>query len=221
MKPIDSTPTRSARKGTRTRRTSDDEQQAFKKAIEAVAFQLFVNEGFEAVSIRKIAAAVGCSPMTVYSYHVSKQRLLRTLWQHVFLELDEQCGRAAKKKTTASAKLEAHIRAWLEFWLARPDSFRLVFWNTDTPDASSEPYFADSSDVHAMRSGAVELIAQVRKNSLAKVASSRILDVILAQLVGYLHLSLAAPELGWAHDDALKEAVIHSIQVLVAAKSPP
>ena len=217
MKKAIATSANRTRKRVRARRTSEREQQAFKEALEAVAFKLFVDEGFKAVSIRKIAAAVGCSPMTVYLYHANKQQLLRSLWRHVFADLDQYCERAAESATTASTKVEAYIRAWLEFWLERPDSFRLVFWNSDTSEPSEGPYFADDNDVQAMRAAAATLIAQAHGTSAKEVTDSRVIDVILALLVGYLHLSFAAPELGWAQDQLLREKTVRSALSLLQA----
>jgi hypothetical protein len=46
-----------------------------------------------------------------------------------------------------------------------------------------------------MRAAAATLIAQAHGTSAKEVTDSRVINVILALLVGYLHLSFAAPEL--------------------------
>jgi len=68
-----------------------------------------------------------------------------------------------------------------------------------------------------MRAGAATLIAQANGTSAKEVTDSRVIDVILALLVGYLHLSLTAPELGWAQDQLLKETTVRSALGLLRA----
>src|SRR3546814_13356128 len=70
----------------RPRRSIEREAELRARAIKA-ARELFAAEGFEAVSMRRIAQATGCGVMTLYSYFASRNEIMRHLWDHFFTEL--------------------------------------------------------------------------------------------------------------------------------------
>jgi AcrR family transcriptional regulator len=55
---------------------SEQETEAFRERICQVAARLFVEEGPGAVSMRRIAAELGCGTMTAYRYFASKEQII-------------------------------------------------------------------------------------------------------------------------------------------------
>ena len=70
--------------------------------ITGCALRLFEEEGFAAVSMRRIATEAGCTVMTVYKYFERKIDILRELWAQVFEELFDVLERRAAQHTDAA-----------------------------------------------------------------------------------------------------------------------
>ncbi|MCC6857465.1 MAG: helix-turn-helix transcriptional regulator, partial [Bryobacterales bacterium] len=59
------------------------------------ARDLFLREGFEGVSVRRIAERAGCSPGMLYHFFTSKELLLARLVESTFEKLDARMARYA------------------------------------------------------------------------------------------------------------------------------
>jgi len=64
-----------------------------RERILAAARDLFLREGFEGVSVRRIAERAGCSPGMLYHFFTSKELLLARLVESTFEKLDQRLAR--------------------------------------------------------------------------------------------------------------------------------
>lgn len=113
-----------------------DEQQ-MRERIVAAARDLFLRQGVDAVSMRNIASAVGCSAMWLYRYFDSKQAILWQVWDMFLLELSQKLARVSA--TSPRAQLEQLGLVWLDYWLQYPERFLIVFLQKDLqPDATRD-----------------------------------------------------------------------------------
>ena len=78
-------PNKTVRRGRPPR--SEEQAQDSRTLIVDSARHLFAAEGYEGVSMRKIAAIAQCSPATLYTLFPNKRQLLRHIWETVFSEL--------------------------------------------------------------------------------------------------------------------------------------
>src|SRR2546427_6798677 len=65
------------------------EREELKQQILDAARELFVREGYENVSMRKIAEKIEYSPATIYTYFKDKDEILDCLCEETFLHLHE------------------------------------------------------------------------------------------------------------------------------------
>ncbi len=79
------------------------------------------------MTMRAIAAAVGCSPMKTYRYFADRGAVLEALRADAFSDFADAQEAAASKAKSASARLESIREAYLRFALDRQDSYRLMF----------------------------------------------------------------------------------------------
>lgn len=118
------TPTARAPRG---RPAHTAEQVADMRAhIAARALELFTQEGYAAISMRRLAVEAGCTPMTLYKYFDNKFAILRTLWADVLRVLFVELERVAAAHHGAR-RLEAVALAYVEFWLAHREHYFLLF----------------------------------------------------------------------------------------------
>jgi AcrR family transcriptional regulator len=91
------------------------------------AKRLFLTEGYEHATIRKIAAAVGVSAATLYLYFPDKDAILRAIAESTFERLLERLEASQRAPGSDLDRLRAGLSAYVAFGLAHPDEYRLTF----------------------------------------------------------------------------------------------
>ena len=104
------------------------EKQGIREEILEAARKLFVTEGYENVSIRKIAEKIEYSPGTIYLYFQDKADILAQISEETFSRLERKL--AAINRETDTDPLERvrlGLRAYIQFGLAHPNRYVLTF----------------------------------------------------------------------------------------------
>jgi len=91
------------------------------------AKQLFVKEGFDNVSIRRIASAIEYSPAAIYRYFKSKREILSVLREEGFQQF--VAGQRERLATYSDPieRLKVGGRGYVRFAVEQPDYFELMF----------------------------------------------------------------------------------------------
>jgi hypothetical protein len=102
------------------------ERHATREKILAAARDLFLKEGFEAVSMRRIAQAIEYTPAAIYTHFADKQELLMALGDADFRMLRESMREVDSIKDPVE-RLRAGGKAYLRFAFDHPHHYRLMF----------------------------------------------------------------------------------------------
>jgi AcrR family transcriptional regulator len=125
--------------------------EAFRDRLCNIAEELFAAHGPDGVTMRQLAEAMDVSQMTPYRYFNDKDAILaavRTRAFNRFAAAMENAGLAAEKprrgpaRKSAKARSEAPENAYLDFALANPAAYRLMF-------DVSQPTFGEYPDLLA------------------------------------------------------------------------
>lgn len=119
---------------------SDASRQKKVDRVIACAHGLFLNEGFDAVSMRKIAAEAGMGTMTLYKYFPNKNAILHHIWSDFFDELFDKIATDISKRRTPRNKLQQACLSYLEYWSLHKQRFQMVYLNEDRA-SSSDGFF--------------------------------------------------------------------------------
>lgn len=103
------------------------EKAAVRARILAAARRLLVRDGYRALSMRKLSAAVRYSPGAIYLYFSSREALARELCLEGYRELLARLRAAVREGADPAANLRALFTAYVDFGLGQPDTYRLVF----------------------------------------------------------------------------------------------
>lgn len=136
---------------------SDTEAEAFRARICEAAAKLFVDEGPAAVTMRRLAAELGCGTMTPYRYYSGKDEIItaiRTRGMHSLAEALENALDTPGDGRTRSR----HVRdAYIDFARQRTATYRLMFeypeTNRDDPayhEAHARLWRCISADMQVM-----------------------------------------------------------------------
>ncbi len=94
------------------------------------ARKLLIKDGIQHVSMRKIAAEIGCKAPSIYYHFRNKDQLIHTLidegHQRLFQflsELQQQQGDDAP----VLAKIETHLRGFIRFGLENPEFYEIMY----------------------------------------------------------------------------------------------
>src|SRR5438046_649872 len=121
------------------RERQERDREAVRRSILDAARDLFVSEGYQNVSIRKIAERIEYSPASIYSYFPSKD--------DIFFELAEEgfrlLGEARPLQTPAGERpplerLRAMFWRMYEFSRDHPEYFALMFVDRNVPRITRE-----------------------------------------------------------------------------------
>lgn len=107
---------------TRKQRKRDQQRQE----IVAAARELFLREGYERFSMRKLARALGCVPGTLYLYFKDKNALIACLVEESF-ELLMNDLEASATDASPLAVVKEIMRAYIAFGRANPNHYQFAF----------------------------------------------------------------------------------------------
>lgn len=109
--------------------------------ILTVATDLFLAEGIESTSMRRIAEMVGVTPTAIYDHFKDKEALLTAIAGGFFKGLAEALATAADQ--AKEDPIGEMLRAYVRFGLSHPHEYRLVFMpNGRANDGGAPPMAA-------------------------------------------------------------------------------
>jgi len=137
----------------RRRTPSDDVEQALLDA----AADVLTNEGPAALSVRRVAADAGVSPMGVYSRFGGKHGLVEALFLDGFRRLEEHL--AVSRTGDPLADLRECCRGYRRFALASPAAYSVMF-------ARAVPGFVPSAPCRVDAAGAFQVVVELVRVAL-------------------------------------------------------
>lgn len=195
----------------RRRRVTPEAREAFRNELIDIARSIFLTEGYASVTIRRITAAAGVTPMAFYWYFENKDALLTHIWNDIIAESAQVCQQATAQVEAPVDRVMTYVQTFLDHWLAHRDNFRLIFLNdshqVDFVRLRSHLFSMDGVNRHFdhFRAWVMPLFADHPDREVV-VDQVRVLAMYLA--FGFLHFAIGV----YGYDDAA--AVAHRDLVL-------
>jgi len=123
---------------------TDQDIADFRSELCKVATERFARHGYEGVTMRQLAEALGCSPKTPYRYFKDKADILATVRAQAFTRFADTLEKAA----TAAPPSERGRRtseAYLAFALKNPHAYRIMF-DIDAPLDEKHPELGPAAE---------------------------------------------------------------------------
>ncbi|MGA8438589.1 MAG: TetR/AcrR family transcriptional regulator [Candidatus Sulfotelmatobacter sp.] len=96
------------------------------------ARELFVTEGYEGVSMRRVAEKIEYSPTAIYVYFADKQELFHELCQQDYARLAE-VFQSSGMSSDPIERLRQTGRTYTEFGVRYPNHYKFMFMTTHPP----------------------------------------------------------------------------------------
>ena len=106
-----------------------------REEILQAAKELFLELGYEATTIRRIADRVGVSAPALYLYFQDKEQMMLALCDQTFAVLIESIAEIENTVTDPRERIRRFGEAYLKFGLAHPDEYKLIFLGTNIPES--------------------------------------------------------------------------------------
>lgn len=100
-----------------------------RQEILEAAERIFVAEGYEGATIRKIADEVGVSSTALYMHFPDKSCILLEICQGTIRNLLERNAEIAAKPMDAANRVKLMLDAYMRWGLEHPNAYELVFCN--------------------------------------------------------------------------------------------
>ena len=117
----------------RTRPASRRPRISLRDQIRQTARELFAREGYESVSMRRIGAEVGCSPMAIYRHYENKEELLLSICEETFSRMIRLLDEERVKPGPALQRLRHCVRTVVDFHLSHPNHYKVTFMTPMPP----------------------------------------------------------------------------------------
>ncbi len=194
--------------GVKERRKREKEQ--LRRQILAAARELFVNEGYENVSMRKIADKIEYSPTMIYLYFNGKADLLDSVCQETLLNLLNTFELLKKDKSDPVENLRKSGKAYVEFGLKYPQDYKLTF--VVRPQYQKGLGLPEGSIGERVFNYLSAMVSEcVRQKTFRQVDVEITGQALWSAVHGVTMLLIDFPDFPWTAKDKLIDTVIHTM----------
>ena len=185
-----------------------EEIARMKEKIANEARTLFLTDGYQAISMRRIAAGVGCTPMSLYSYYPSKTDILRHLWADLFEALFVDLAFVASQAAQPVERLKSVSLKYVNYWLENPEHYRMVFMaeGVSQPEVS---VFVNQDRIAGYYSLFHTLIKAIICNESDATALRA--EALICALNGIAHNLITISGYKWSRSDQLVIVVVKAL----------
>lgn len=206
----------SARRGRPAR--SGGDIVAMRKKVAHAAAQLFRDEGYASVSMRRLAKEVGCTPMTLYAYFDSKADILSHLWEGIYDEVFAELSALAGSIDSPADRLAAVAAHYVRYWVGNPERYRLVFMTEGVSQAEVSSFLESSTAV-----GHYQLFFGLMRDALEQPDDADLKprsEALLCSLLGIAHSHVTISGYPWCAPEVLTGQIVSALMSPSDRKEP-
>jgi AcrR family transcriptional regulator len=187
------------------------EKEVLRQEILDAARELFVNEGYENVSMRRIAERIEYSPTTIYLYFEDKAALLFAICEETFAKLAKKLEIIAKQYEDPVEALKKGCRSYIEFGLKYPNHYRVTFINHPQVGLGPEHYMRDGSmGMRAYSNLRHSVEVCIKQGLLAETDVDAVAQAIWACNHGITSLLITKPHFPWVNRNKLIDLTVET-----------
>lgn len=180
--------------------------------ILAAAERIFVAQGYEGATIRKIADEVGVSSTALYMHFPDKGCILLEICEGTIRQLLERNAEIAAKPMDAANRVKLMLDCYMRWGLDHPNAYELVFSNARQVSAAIGDV-GTAGDLGAqcydIFSGVVREIAA--EGRLRTGTADSAAQALWASCHGVVTLMINRPNFAWAPTDELIEVTLDGL----------
>jgi AcrR family transcriptional regulator len=199
--------------GVRDRRAR--QKQLLRQQILDAARELLVREGYEALSMRRVAERIDYSPTAIYLHFKDKQELVFSLCEETFAKLVHELEGLAREFPDPLVRLRMGMERYIRFGLKYPNHYIPAFVLAPSPDIEAKRlekmHSPDSPGMRALGTLRQTIADGVKAKKLRKVDPEVAARAVWASIHGITALLITYPEFPWGDPEAVIAGVLDSL----------
>ena len=200
------------------------EREEIRTRILDAARELFISEGYDAVTMRRIAERIEYSPTAIYFHFKDKEALMGELCAVDFYTLAMQFTKIAKV-ADAVERLRRIGHAYAEFAAEYPNHYRLLFMTPhppgDIPDEVMQRRDNPEEDAYAFLRSTVEQAINEKRLRPEHSDVELVSQTMWAGVHGVVSLSIAKECDPWVEWRPIRKRVTTMIDILIEGLAKP
>jgi len=190
------------------------QKEYLRQEILDAATELFIRDGYENVSMRRIADKIEYSPTTIYIYFKDKAELLDQVCKETFGRLVQKLTKIMDQAGELFERLKGGLIVYIEFGLENPQQYRATFMMPIPEDFDPQKFYKkDSPGMQAFSFLIRGITDCIKAGKIPAMNVDLAAQVLWAGAHGITSLLITDPMFPWVG----REKVIHStVDTLVA-----
>lgn len=189
---------------------SEQQVEDMQARISDQALRLFQQDGYAAISMRRLAQEVGCTVMTIYRYYERKVDILRALWTRIFETLFDSLDEIYRLHSGPVSRIEAVAQGYVSFWLEHREHYFLVFMSSNV--AQSDVSIIVKDDALLARFAIFQrCIAEASAQPIGEEALKVRSELLLCALNGISHNLITISAYPWSNPKDLVRAAVSGV----------
>ncbi len=190
----------------------DRQKEEFRREIIDTARKLFIEEGYEAFSMRKLAQKMGFSPTTIYLYFKDKDALLYAICE----ELAEQCllelTEIRKQNLDPVKKLRKALLFHIKTGLENPDHYKVLFFVHPDIYGSQTEFMQRPSIARDTHLAFKDIVKEcIDTNQFIKADPETITETFFIATHGLIVMSIFKSNYPWTDRDTLAKKLVDGL----------
>lgn len=177
---------------------------------------MFVEDGYDRVTMRRVAAKIDYSPTTIYLYFKDKRELFGAICDETFSQLASKFERLKATPNTPIDRLREGLRTYVEFGTSHPNHYIVTFLQMQEP--SKGLAFEGSAGARAFAFFRESVQACVTSGPLRIESVETTAQSLWAAVHGLAALLITMKGFPFVPRQAL---IDHTVDTLIAGLRPP
>ena len=191
------------------------QRRGLRQEILTAALDVFANEGYHQLSMRKLAEKIEYSPTTIYLHFKDKAELFECVCEQTFAQLGDILRQIVRASSDPLEAFERSCRAYVEFGLQHPDQYTVAFLLDSgqrsaplAPEEVLQRFPKAMEAFYQLRSGVADCMA---KGKFVEGDPELVSQVVWAALHGLTALLIVKPSFPWCDKDTLIELMVQNM----------
>jgi AcrR family transcriptional regulator len=186
------------------------EKEELRQEILDAARELFAKEGYENVSMRKIARKIDYSATTIYLYFKDKDELFGSICEETFTKLVKRFEDIVASADDPLEQLRRAGRAYIEFGLSHPNHYKVTFMGCGQPGHIEDEKLDFHGSIGEKCFLHLRTIVEncVRQGKIRPVDVDATSQALWAAAHGITSLLISDPHFPWVSKERLIEHVV-------------